>query len=259
MWLFDWTTKRELRFNVATVSDRGLVRSENQDSFFADSEHGVFGVADGMGGGEGGALASAWVCEGLSIAAETFVGVTAAERYTVIDDVLQRTNKRIRAYAQDKGFRMMGATVALAAFDVATGEMQLVHAGDSRIYRMRRKQLEQLTRDHTVGDELSRMVPGEGPRGGRDFRSRRNPLTHILTRAVGTELNVRPDRRELPFQRGDRYLLCTDGVHDMLSDAEIADLMVSRGSLDALVPRFVQAIRAAGAVDNFTLVLVSVE
>lgn len=257
MWLFDWTAKRELRFNVATVTDRGLVRSENQDSFFADAEHGVFGVADGMGGGEGGALASTWLCEGLSIAAEMFAGVTADERYSVIDDILQRTNKRIRTYAHDKGFRMMGSTVALTAFDASTGEVQLVHAGDSRVYRMRRKRLEQLTRDHTVGDELSRMVPGEES-GGRGFRSRRNPLTHILTRAVGTEMNVRPDRSELPFQRGDRYLLCTDGVHDMLSDAEIADLMGGRGSLENIAGRFAAAIRAAGAVDNFTFVLVSV-
>jgi protein phosphatase len=257
MWLFGWTRKKELRFDVATVSDRGLVRSENQDSFFADALHGVFGVADGMGGGEGGALASAWVCEGLSIAAETFSGSTADERYSVIDDVLQRTNKRIRAYAQEKGFRMMGSTVALAAFDVAAGAMQLVHAGDSRVYRLRRRQLEQLTRDHTVGDELSRMVPGEGS-GGRDFRSRRNPLTHILTRAVGTELNVRPDRCEFDFQRGDKYLLCTDGVHDMLSDSDIAGLMSSRGSPESIVTRFAEAIRAAGAADNFTLVFVSV-
>ena len=258
MWLFGWTSKKELSFSVATVSDRGLVRSENQDSFFADAAHGVFGVADGMGGGEGGALASAWVCEGLSIAAETFTGITADERYAVVNDVLQRTNKRIRAYAQDKGFRMMGSTVALASFDVPSGALQLVHAGDSRVYRLRGKRLEQLTRDHTVGDELSRIVPGEGG-GGRGFRSRRNPLTHILTRAVGTELNVRPDRRDLAFQRGDRYLLCTDGVHDMLSDEEISSLMAGRGGPEAIVPRFAESIRAAGAADNFTLVFVAVE
>jgi len=259
MWLFDWIKKGELHFDVATVSDRGLVRSENQDSFFANSPNGVFGVADGMGGGEGGALASSWVCEGLSIAAETFAGVTVDERYSLVNDALQRTNKRIRAYAQEKGFRMMGSTVALAAFDTAAGQMQIVHVGDSRVYRMRSKQLEQLTRDHTVGDELSRMVPGEGASGGRDFRSRRNPLTHVLTRAVGTEMNVRPDRREIPFQRGDRYLLCTDGVHDMMSDSEIADLMRGRGGPEAIVSRFTTAIRAAGAADNFTLVFVVVE
>ena len=258
MWLFDWIKKGELKFNVATVSDRGLVRSENQDSLFANEIQGVFGVADGMGGGEGGALASSWICEGLSIAAETFDGVTAEERYSLVHDVLQRTNKRIRAYAQEKNFRTMGSTIAMAAFDKASGKMQIVHAGDSRVYRMRDRQLEQLTRDHTVGDELSRMVPGEGL-GGRGYRSRRNPLTHVLTRAVGTEMNVRPDRSELPFQRGDRFLLCTDGVHDMLSDAEIADLMRGRGGAASIVNRFTTAIRAAGAADNFSLVLVVVE
>ena len=258
MWLFDWTKKGEIKFNVATVSDRGLVRPENQDSFFVNSENGVFGVADGMGGGEGGALASEWVCEGLSMASEMFAGSTPDEYYHLIDDVLQRTNKRIRSYAQEKGFRMMGSTVAMAAFNVSLGEMQVIHAGDSRVYRLRDGSLEQLTRDHTVGDELSRMVPGEGS-NGKNFRSRRNPLSHILTRAVGTELNVRPDRSEMKFSRGDRYLLCTDGVHDMLNDDEVARLMGGRGGPDAIVPRFAAAIRAAGAADNFTLVFVTVE
>ncbi len=252
MWLFGWTSNKELSFSVATVSDRGLVRSENQDSFFADAAHGVFGVADGMGGGEGGALASAWVCEGLSIAAETFAGITADERYAVVDDVLQRTNKRIRAYAQEKGFRMMGSTVALASFDAPSGALQLVHAGDSRVYRLRRKRLEQLTRDHTVGDELSRIVPGEGG-GGRGFRSRRNPLTHILTRAVGTELRARPDLSEIEVKRGDRFLLCSDGVHDMLLDNEISTLLREASSPSVAISRLSAAVKNAGAADNFTM------
>ena len=257
MWLFGKTRKDGYSFRAATVSDCGFVRLDNQDSCFANAENGVFCVADGMGGGEGGALASKWICEGLSIAAETFAGISADERYALIDDVLQRTNKRIRSYAAEKGFRMMGSTVALTAFDVATGMVQIVHAGDSRVYRLRGKKLEQLTRDHTVGDELSRMVPGGNP-GGRDFRSRRNPLTHVLTRAVGTELNVRHERGDFAFQRGDKYLLCTDGVHDMLSDAEIANLMGMRGESAAVVKHFTDAIRAAGAADNFTLVFTHV-
>lgn len=257
MWLFGDTTTDGCSFEVATVTDCGLVRPENQDSFVVRPEHGVFCVADGMGGGDGGALASKWICEGLSMAAEMLDGTPVSERFALIDDVLQRTNKRIRAYASEKGFRMMGSTVALAVFDRPAGAMKVIHAGDSRVYRLRGRDLIQLTQDHTVGDELSRLTPHQGI-AGQDFRSRRNPLTHILTRAVGTELNVRPDSNDFPFKRGDRYLLCTDGVHDMLSDAEIASLMGGRGTLDAIAARFTAAIRNAGAADNFTFVLVRV-
>ena len=89
-----------------------------------------------------------------------------------------------------------------------------------------------------------------------DLQSRRNPLTHILTRAIGTELRARPDLAEIDVKRGDRFLLCSDGVHDMLEDPEIAPILKAASDPSAAIARLSAAVRNAGAADNFTMICV---
>ena len=166
-------------------------------------------------------------------------------------------NDRIRAYARSNGYRMMGATIAMMLVDVANPARALVcYAGDSRIYRMRSGVLTQLTRDHTVGNELGRALSENAAARAADLQSRRNPLTHILTRAIGTELRARPDLAEIDVKRGDKFLLCSDGVHDMLDDVEIAPLLKGASDPAAAVSSLSAAVRNAGAADNFTMICV---
>ena len=113
-----------------------------------------------------------------------------------------------------------------------------------------------LTRDHTVGDELGRALVN-GARA-EDLKSRKNPLSHILTRAVGTEFRVRPDWQTTDIRLGDRFLLCSDGVHDMLSDEEIAALLRSRGAPDEIARRLEKAVVDAGAGDNYSMICLEV-
>ena len=168
---------------------------------------------------------------------------------------IQRVNDRIRAYARENGYRMMGATIALMLVDVANPARALIcYAGDSRIYRMRGGELKQLTRDHTVGNELGRALSENAAARAADLQSRRNPLTHILTRAIGTELRARPDLAETDVKRGDRFLFCSDGVHDMLEDAEIASLLKGASAPPAAITSLSAAVRNAGAADNFTMI-----
>lgn len=252
--LFGKSEKPRFPFATATVTDRGFVRRANEDFFLDRPEDGFFCVSDGMGGGDGGALASRWICD-------AFAGVLDAERgsayeikqFALVREI-QRVNDRIRAYARAHGYRMMGATLALMLVDHVDPARALVcHAGDSRIYRARAGALKLLTRDHTVGNELGRALSENAAARAADLQSRRNPLTHILTRAIGTELRARPDLAEIDIRRGDRFLLCSDGVHDMLEDAEIAAFLKDAPEPAAAITRLSAAVRNAGAADNFTM------
>ena len=249
----------DFKYAFGLVSDCGLVRKDNQDNLLAQPEEGFFCVADGMGGGKGGALASQWICEAFAEAIRTsdFAALSGERRRALIDCALQEVNQRIRTYANEQGFRSMGSTIVALATDPSNpAQLLLIHAGDSHIYRMRRGELQLLTSDHTVGGELSRKAHSRME--SNDLKSRRNPLSHILTRAVGTEFRVRPDWQTTDIRLGDRFLLCSDGVHDMLSDEEIAALLRSRSAPDEIARRLEKAVVDAGAGDNYSMICLEV-
>lgn len=235
------------------TSARGLVRRDNQDSFVCDAQHAFLCVADGMGGGAEGATASRWTCEDIS-AACLAAGDDVAAREEAVGDALKEVNSRIRSYAKEHGYKSMGTTVV--GFIANPGDAMLArvfHAGDSRIYRLRYGRLDLLTRDHTVGSELGSAMAAGGDLQAQALKARSNPLSHILTRAVGTEMIVRPEWKTMDVQRGDRFLLCSDGVHDMLDDAEIAALLASAATPRVAVARIEAAVLKAGANDNYTI------
>ncbi len=254
---FDRLTGRNLRplgFTVNAVSDRGLVRADNQDSFVSAPEEGFLCVADGMGGGAGGGLASQWTCAELVEAWKTSKHLSLPERESRMGAALQTVNGRIHAHMREKGYRMMGTTVAALLQENAGGfRARVFHVGDTRIYRLRLGRLDPLTRDHTVGNELGTAMASTSLDRGRSFRARSNPLTHILTRAVGTEMRVRPEWKTVDLQRGDRFLICSDGVHDMLTDEEIAEILRHAATPRVAVARLEAAVRRAGAGDNYTI------
>ena len=265
MALFDWLKNMfsreaaDVKFAAFTLSACGLVRKENQDSVLSLPETGIFCVADGMGGGKEGALASQWVCESLAKAVRnvSFDTLGGEARIRFLGDALQEVNDRVRAHAKEQGHRSMGSTVALLVPNpLERMHPYVAHAGDSRVYRMRRGELRLLTSDHTVGGELSRKTASR--REAEDLGSRGNPLSHILTRAVGTEFKVRPEWQTVDLKIGDRILLCTDGVHDMLSDEEIAVAMRGRRTPEEIAQRLEAGIVAAGAGDNYSLICVEV-
>jgi len=241
-----------LHFDVAAATDRGLVRSDNQDSYLMRKEEFFLAVADGMGGGADGALASAWICEELTKLLE-MPPVSFRERLAKTGSALTAANTRIRAYIKEHDIKMMGSTAALLMADpLCPARGAIAHVGDSRIYRWRKGNGTLLTRDHTVGDELGRALVSDSQAAA--LKSRKNPLSHILTRAVGTGFKVRPDWRKIDLRAGDRYLLCTDGVHDVMSDAQVATCLGRAKTPADVVKVFAQEVIARGAPDNYTLV-----
>ncbi len=243
-----------LRFIAAATTDKGLVRADNQDAFVHLPETGFLCVSDGMGGGDGGALASQWTCAALAEVWENSKDILSAERESKMEAALQEVNGRIRAYAKEQGYKVMGTTVAaLLQTQTESLRVRVFHVGDTRIYRFRHGRLDPLTRDHTVGNELGSAMSLTSADQAKQLKARSNPLTHILTRAVGTEMRVRPEWKTVDVQREDRFLICSDGVHDMLSDAEIAAILKASVTPRIAVARIETAVRKAGAGDNYTI------
>ena len=237
--------------SYATFSDKGLVRGNNEDVVFALPEDGVFGVSDGMGGGEAGELASAWVEAEIRTALSGTADESPGVRLIAVREAIGRANARIRAYAQENGYAMMGATVAMLLLNPwAPASVLAIHVGDSRVYRLRGDVLEQLTPDHTVGADIAKAL-GEGAVG--DHRSSR--LSHVLTRAVGVSDVVAPEKTFVDTAPGDMFLVCTDGVSTMLADTELKRMMQAAETPRDAVDRISAAVRDNGAVDNYSLVV----
>ena len=243
--------KRKWRVASLALSETGKVRKDNQDAFFVDEAKTLFCVADGMGGGSEGATASRFVCEEVE---KTVAVKTLAERMKALEAAVVAANARIRAYAAGKGFRQMGSTVAVLLVDPEDGRRAAIcHVGDSRVYRVRRGSAELLTRDHTIGGQLSEFATGEQAAG---LRNRRNPLAHVLTRAIGIEESVAGEWRKLDVREGDAFLVCSDGVHDVIADSLIGEILTMAESLEAASKRLSDEIVRNGAPDNYTYVMV---
>ena len=249
--MFGFRTRTNHKVACVTASERGLVRKDNQDSLFVDAAKTFFCVADGMGGGAEGGTASRFVCEEVEKAA---VAAGFSARLKAVDAAIGAANARILAYAAEKKFRQMGSTLAVLLIDPEDGRRAAIcHIGDSRIYRVRGGSAELLTHDHTVGGELSAFATG---RQAVSLKSRMNPLSHILTRAIGVGEVVSGEWRKIGVEDGDRYLVCSDGVHDVVSDSLVGEILTVERSLKSASKRLDEVIVRNGAPDNYTYVII---
>jgi len=238
-------------FESASVCDCGLVRPENQDSILVDGARGVFVVADGMGGGQGGAQASELVIE--AVRREFACAGEFLDRAEAMRRAIDAANDSIREFARRAGFCHTGSTIAaFLAGDAVPGPSLVTWIGDSRVYRLRDGKLLLLTRDHTVANEFS----GRGRSDGAYDRTRH--YAHVLTRALGAAGVVQADWRRCEIRCGDRLLICSDGVYDMLAPEVIRELLAAASSPQDAVRDLSRAVRAAGAHDNFSAIPVFV-
>ena len=207
----------------------------------------MFAIADGMGGAQAGEVAS-------RIAVETFEesgdAISAPERR--LEELVREANRRIYDAAQsDEALRGMGTTLTSAY--VGDDDVAIGHVGDSRAYRFRADRLEQLTHDHSLVAELERtgkLEPGE---------AEHHPQKSIITRALGPEPDVQVDTHTHSARSGDVYLLCSDGLTSMLSDAEVERILRAGGSLEEAAEALVLAANQSGGKDNITVVLFRLE
>jgi protein phosphatase len=231
-----------------TASHAGHLREVNEDAVLAAPP--VFAVADGMGGHEAGDVASALAVEAL----ERFRGATALAPDSVVVAV-HDANAEIAEHARRLGpGTLMGTTIAGIAL-ARHGESDQVVAfnvGDSRVYRCRDGRLEQLSEDHSIVADLVRA----GEVSAED--ARQHPHQHVVTRALGVHDAVDVDRWVLEPRRGDRFLVCSDGLVGELTDDAIAEHLGGNAGPQETADSLLAAALAGDARDNISVVVVDV-
>ncbi len=246
---------------IATATDPGMVRSHNEDSIAADVEIGLAVLADGMGGYNAGEVAS-----GIAVAmltTEMKQALEGKQPYAIdgadeplaarlIKENSAKANAAIYQTAQSQPqYAGMGTTLVAALF--YDNRMTVGHIGDSRLYRLRNDGFEQVTRDHSLLQEQidGGMISKEQAR----FSQNKN----LVTRAVGIDPEVETEVHTYPVEAGDIYLLCSDGLSDMVADE---DIHAALGSLQANLPlaakQLVQLANDSGGRDNVSVILVRI-
>jgi protein phosphatase len=227
-------------------SDTGRQRRVNEDSFFARAP--LFAVADGMGGAQAGEVASREAVQVLEHGLPD--GRESAEER--LAGLVKEANRRIHELSRSDDERAgMGTTLTTAY--VTEEDLAVAHVGDSRLYCLRAGELQRLTRDHSLVEELvqeGKLTPEEADE---------HPQRSIITRALGPEPDVIVDHMTWQARPGDVYLLCSDGLTSMVAEARVGDVLRAAPSLRDAGRALIDAANAAGGRDNITVVLFSVE
>ena len=230
--------------HVFAISDVGLMRKENEDNYLVSAERGLFVVADGMGGHVGGQLASTIA---INVLDREIQDLENKETLPLLSAAMLKANELILNQARDEQYHGMGTTVTAAV--VKDGALSIAHIGDSRAYLFREQALTLLTRDHSLVNEL--FQNGSLTRE----EAQHHPQRNILTRALGTS-NAQMDLFSIPVSTGDVILLCTDGLHNHLSDSELETVLKQDISLEEKVREMVNMTLDRGGTDNITVILV---
>jgi protein phosphatase len=223
------------------ASDTGRRRRRNEDNYVVAPP--LFAVADGMGGAQAGEVASQLAASALEAGdSDEFEGTEQ------IDALIQEANRRIYDRAStDPTASGMGTTMTVALVEGMT--VALGHVGDSRAYLVRGEQMEQLTEDHSLVNEL--LKTGKLS----EEEAQIHPQRSVITRAVGTDPDVDVDGFTIEAEDGDVFLICSDGLSDMVSDEEILEVLhQNRDDLDKAVKALVAAANKGGGEDNITAV-----
>lgn len=250
------------RYAFAQRTDAGMLRPNNEDAVHveAGATWSVAVLADGMGGYRAGEVASALavkcITQSLQRSALKTTGKNKPPRMALVHRALehcvQAANTAVRTHAREHAeCRGMGATVVAAAF--TQDRLVVAHLGDSRAYLWRRGTLTQLTSDHSWLQEqidAGHISADAAAQSG---------LGHLVTRALGVCERAHPTLHEQPLEAGDRILLCSDGLSDMLSAADIAALLAAPEPLDRQAEQLIARANARGGHDNISVILASVD
>ncbi len=244
----------ELSFSLSAsgLTDIGLQRPNNEDNFLFHSKAGYFLVADGMGGAVAGEVASRIFTETAQRSIPLSENRTEEKAIELIKSIFLEANAKIRDHirviSEHEG---MGCTADLLIFHI--NGFVLGHVGDSRTYRMRNGHLTRLTKDHSlIQDHIDKgLISSEEARGHR--------LRNVISKAVGVSEKLEVDIVRGKFLRGDLFLLCSDGLSDMVSDNSIEKILLKSVTLNSRTILLLEQALASGGRDNITIVLVGVE
>jgi len=253
-----------MRAVAAGLSDVGLQREHNEDSFVVLKEYDLFVVADGMGGHRAGDVASKIATETIS----GFFRTTANEDVTWpfhFDTNLSEEENRLltgirvanrqifERSTRSREYHGMGTTVVGAMFSPKKKRMYIGHVGDSRCYRVRSGNIQQLTRDHSLINDYLLAMPDL-----TDEQKQELPK-NVITRALGMQDNVVVDLQHDDPKMGDVYVLCSDGLSGMVSDEDIQEIVNATNDIREACRKLIQRANERGGEDNITAILIKIE
>lgn len=233
-------------------TDQGMVRHINQDSIFISTTPvgplpSLFLVADGMGGHNAGDFVSKFLVEHL-------IGHLKGQplqtpEIRALQDSIHTVNQMLYEKSlEDIGFQGMGTTLVAAVF--SGGKLYVANIGDSRLYVVG-KEIRQITKDHSYVEEM--VALGRMNRGSEDYKRNKN----IITRAVGTAVAVQIDFFEVSLKKGEQFLLCSDGLPNMVEEKSIYKIVKNAPSLEVAVRILVDRANNSGGFDNISVILVN--
>lgn len=238
---------------MSGITHQGMVRINNEDSISTLDNLGVAILADGMGGHQAGEVASSMAVEMIKQYFSEITGNpnTASDGDNMMESIELANTAVFELSQQRPECAGMGTTIVVCRF--IDGKVITGHVGDSRLYRFRDSQLEQITQDHSVVQELV-------SRGFMSPEEANNSMNkNLVTKALGIEEKVAPDLNEQEYHSGDIFLLCSDGLSDVVADPEIeTTLTENQQDIGTVAQALVDQANAAGGPDNISVVLVRV-
>ena len=253
-----------MRAVAAGLTDVGLQRDHNEDSFAILQDHELYIVADGMGGHRAGDVASKLATE----AVVDFFRATAAEDFTwpfhfdsrmseeenrLLTGIKIANRQIVERASRSRECHGMGTTVVGALFSGKKGKMYIGHVGDSRAYRVRGGEIRQMTRDHSLVNDYLLAMPELTEEQKSELPK------NVITRALGMQEHVNVDLQGDDASVGDCYLLCSDGLSGMIEDAEILEIVSRSASIEDACRKLIALANEHGGEDNITAVLVRIE
>jgi protein phosphatase len=239
---------------VAARTDVGMVRSGNEDNFFADADqsHGLFIVADGMGGHAAGEVASEMAVQIVPRELSSVRDVTHPSARDKVMNSLKTANKAIYdRMISEPDKQGMGTTVS--ALLMSNGRYMIGQVGDSRVYLLRDGMLTQLTKDHSYVQEqvdAGFLTPEQ---------ARYHPYSNVITRCVGAGDTVEPDVYDGELKIGDVLLVASDGLTGMVDDRRLQQLLLARSTPGRIVDALIADANGRGGLDNITAIVIRVE
>jgi PPM family protein phosphatase len=241
----------------AGMSHKGQVRKINEDDFLIMPEFQIFCVADGMGGYERGEVASRLTVEAIGQYIEN-LAETSSENHPPRGELAYRSPWLEKAiyFANDQVVKAsagskMGSTIVIGHF--VDNYMEVGHVGDSRAYRLRNRELQQLTEDHSLVYNLYKM--GHITQA----QMRNHPHKNVVTQALGPDPKINPGMSRVDVLPGDLFLYCSDGLSGMVDDAAISRILSSELDIVKALDQLILVANQAGGLDNITAILVAVK
>ena len=251
-----------MNFIAAGLSDVGLQREHNEDSFVILAEHRLFVVADGMGGHRAGDVASKMATHAIA----SFFQATASEDATwpfsfdphlsidenrLVTGIKLANRKIFEASVKHREVHGMGTTVVACLFSKEKGKVYVAHVGDSRAYRIRGGEITQLTRDHSLVNDYLLVMPD------MTDEQRDELPKNVITRALGMQDSVAVDMVPDEPKPGDVYVLCSDGLSGMITDPQIAKIVADAGDdVEKAARELIQSANQNGGDDNITVAVI---